>query len=213
MDSHLVPRVARSPQKRRIESLARQTNELGLQRLDDAYGEIGAARSPDEVRSSGVCGDLYAWLVAQRQPATVVEFGSAFGVSGMYFAAGLEKLGSGHLWSFEINPAWALIAERNIRVISDRLTVTVGYFEEHVDEIDAPIDIAFVDGIHTYDWVMQQFEILRPRMSTGAIMLFDDIDFKKPGCRMAEAWLELAGHQTVAASASVEGHVGMIEMH
>ena len=66
--------------------MARTTNSLGAQKLDDAYGEVGGVRLPDDVRSSADLGDLYAWLVQERRPTTVVEFGSAFGVSGMYFA-------------------------------------------------------------------------------------------------------------------------------
>ena len=50
--------------------------------------------------------------MAQRRPEIIVEFGSGFGVSGMYFAAGLEDNQSGHLYSFEINDEWADVAER-----------------------------------------------------------------------------------------------------
>ena len=75
----------------------------------------------------------------------------------VYFATGLEAAGSGHLYSFEINREWADIAERNIRSVSNRFTLTRGSFE---DVLTAPIDIAFVDAIHQYDFVMRQFEIL-----------------------------------------------------
>ena len=60
----------------------------------------------------------------------------------MYFTAGLEEAGSGHLYSFEINRAWADIAERNIRSVSNRFTLTHGAFEDYVTEVlTAPIDM------------------------------------------------------------------------
>src|SRR5688500_9288390 len=90
LGTHLNKRVPHAPRKQQIESAAEATNRLGPQRLAEEYGETGGARTPAVVRSSPYAGDLYAWLVQQRKPATVVEFGSAFGVSGMYFCAGLE---------------------------------------------------------------------------------------------------------------------------
>jgi predicted O-methyltransferase YrrM len=213
LGAHLRDTVPQAPKKEQIEVAAEATNRLGPQRLADEYGESGGERTPAVVRSSSRSGDLYAWLVEQRRPSTIVEFGAAFGVSGMYFAAGLEAIGSGHLYSFEINREWADIAERNIGSISPRFTLTRGAFEERVsDVIAAPIDIAFVDGIHQYDFVMRQFAVLEPRMSPGALLLFDDIDFKKPGSRMGEAWRELAGRSSVIAALEVDGRLGIIEL-
>jgi predicted O-methyltransferase YrrM len=213
LGTHLTGSVPEAPRKAHIEARAAATNRMGPQRLADEYGEPGGERSPGAVRSSSRCGDLYAWLVERRRPGTVVEFGAAFGVSGMYFAAGLEATGAGHLYSFEINNDWADIAERNIRSVSNRFTLTRAAFEERVaDVIAAPVDIAFVDAIHQYDFVMRQFDILEPRMSPGGIVLFDDIDFSKPGARMAEAWRHLAERPDVLAAVEVEGHLGVIEL-
>jgi Predicted O-methyltransferase len=213
LGSHLRQRVPQAPRKSQIEAVARTTNNLGVQKLDDAYGEVGGVRMPDDVRSSADLGDLYAWLVQQRRPATVVEFGSAFGVSGMYFASGLVAAGQGHLYSFEINREWADIAERNIRSICDCVTLTRGTFEDHVDAVvPGPIDLAFVDGIHTYEFVKAQFDTLRPRLSAGGLIAFDDIDFKRPGSRMREAWEEIAADPRVAGAVEVNGRVGLVEL-
>jgi predicted O-methyltransferase YrrM len=213
LGSHLRERVPRAPRKRHIEAVARTTNDLGAQTLDAAYGQAGAVRLPDEVRSSADLGDLYAWLVQKRRPATVVEFGSAFGVSGMYFAAGLVAAKHGHLYSFEINRDWADVAERNIRTIGDCLTLTRGSFEDHVHTVvPGEIDLAFVDGIHTYEFVRAQFDALRPRMSPGGVIAFDDIDFKRPGARMRDAWEEIAADPRVRAAVEVNARVGLAEL-
>jgi predicted O-methyltransferase YrrM len=212
LGSHLNEAVPTAPRKQDIERAARSTNALGPQPLHQAYNEQqGAARLPDAVRSASGLGDLYAWLVEQRRPHIVVEFGSAFGVSGMYFTTGMEAARCGHLYSFEINREWADTAERNIRSISNRVTLTRAAFEDSIDVIPGQIDIAFVDGIHTYQFVKDQYAILEPRLAPGGIVIFDDINFPKPGCGMWHIWEEIASGDSVAAAVEVDGHVGLIE--
>lgn len=179
---------------------------IGAQPLAPVYGLPEDRFSPDDVRSPSSQGDLYAYLVAERDPAVVVEFGSAFGVSGMYFGAALN---SGRLYSFEINPDWADIAERNISTITDRFSLIRGAFEDRVDDIPAPIDIALVDGIHDYDFVMRQWEILRPRMSPGGLVLFDDITYCDG---MRKAWREIRSDDAVADSLARWHRLGIVEL-
>ena len=148
----------------------------------------------------------------QRRPATIVEFGAAFGVSGMYFTAGLEAAGSGHLYSFEINREWADIAERNIRSVSNRFTLTRGAFEDCVaDVLTQPIDMAFVDAIHQYDFVMRQFDILKPRMSAGGVIC-STTSTSRSRCAYGRG---VAGHRQpadVVAAVEVDGRLGIIEV-
>ena len=214
MADHVRADPPPAPFKATIEALAKQADALGLQRLAPEYGEHDGRRTPKDVRSPAASGDLYAWLVIQRRPSIVVEIGSAFGVSGMYFAAGLQQLGHGHLHSFEINEEWATIAERNIRTISDRVTLTRGSFEDHVDRVvTGPINLALVDGIHNHAVVMRQFGLLRERAAPAALLLFDDIDFQRTAdARMREAWQEIAGHDSVIAAVEINGRLGMVEL-
>jgi predicted O-methyltransferase YrrM len=187
-----------APHKERIEAiLAANHEQLGPQSLAAEYDMPDAKFTPRDVSSPPFQGDLYAWLVMQRKPRTVVEFGSGFGVSGMYFGAGIEANGSGHLYSFEINESWAEVAERSIAQLTQRFTLTRGAFEDHVKDVPGPIDVAFVDGIHTYDFVMKQWEILKPLMSPGGLVLFDDITY---GQGMHEAWLEIGRSDAVVGA-------------
>ncbi|MGE2733515.1 class I SAM-dependent methyltransferase [Mycolicibacterium vaccae] len=200
-----------APRKSDIESIAAANHtELGPQSLAPEYDMPGVKFTPRDVSTPAEQGDCYSWLVMQRRPDIVVEFGSGFGVSGMYFATGLEANGSGHLYSFEINPDWAAVAEASISKISNRFTLTRGSFEEHVDIVPGKIDLAFVDGIHTYDFVMAQWEILRGRMSPGGLVLFDDISY---GQGMDKAWLEVARSPQVAGAVEFRRHgrLGLLE--
>lgn len=205
----LPRRFPSAPHKERIEGLAAANHErLGPQHLATEYELPDEKYTVRDVSSPPTQGDLYAWLVAQRRPETVIEFGSGFGVSGMYFTSALEDNQFGHLYSFEINDDWARVAERAIAEISNRFTLTRGAFEDHVDDIPGRIDLALVDGIHTYDFVMKQWQILQPRMSQGGLVLFDDISY---GQGMREAWLEIARSSSVAGAVEFQNRLGLIE--
>jgi predicted O-methyltransferase YrrM len=213
LGTHLVPDLPNAPSKRKIERLAHRTHRAGKQPLATAYGEPGGTRMPNEVRSASRLGDLFAWLVMQRRPGAVIEFGSAFGVSGMYFMAGLAATNNGHLYSFEINDQWADIAEANILALGERVVLTRGTFEEHVDRVvPGPIDLAFVDGIHSYEFVTRQFGILLPRMRPGGVLIFDDINFPREGARMHEAWQEIVADSAVIAAVEVNRQLGVVEI-
>jgi predicted O-methyltransferase YrrM len=194
-----------APRKAEIEAIARVTNEIGAQPIAPEY-DLPDKFSPEDVRSPSSQGDLYAYLVAQRDPPVIVEFGSAFGVSGMYFGTALKQ---GRLYSFEINPDWADIAERNIKTITDRYVLTRGAFEDHVDDIPGPIDIALVDGIHTYEFVMKEWEILKRRMSPGGVVLFDDITYD---AEMRKAWKEVRSDPVVGDSVALWHRLGIVEL-
>lgn len=207
--TNLRRRYPPAPQKDRIEAILAANHErLGRQPIAAEYDLPDAKFSPRDVSSPSFQGDLYAWLVTQRRPETIVEFGAGFGVSGMYFAAGLEENQFGHLYSYEINEDWAQVAERAIGEVSTRFTLTRGAFEDHIRDIPGRIDLAFVDGIHTYDFVMNQWRILQPLMAPGGLVLFDDISY---GQGMREAWLEIAGSPLVAGAAEFRNRLGLLE--
>lgn len=197
---------AASPWSERIEELARQTNARGEQPLWEGYAgnnRGGATRSSDEVRTAAAMGELYTFLVRQRRPEVVVEFGTAFGVSGMYFLAGLEANGRGRLLTFEPNAVWAGFADANLGQISRRYELTVGTFEEHVGRVlppDRPIDMAFIDAIHTREFVLPQLELVLRHAAPGALVILDDIDFSD---NMRACWSEVAQDSRFRASVAL----------
>ena len=158
-----------------IETAAAATERLGKQPLWSGYAglrdqphatDANAQRSSEEVRTGTSVGLFYAWLVRERRPATIVEFGTAFGISGMYWLAALEANAQGHLYTFEPNTTWADIARRNLASIGTRFTLTQGTFEGNVGVLDgaaARIDLAFIDAIHTSAFVLPQMELVLAR--------------------------------------------------
>lgn len=142
------------PVHHKVEERAGKTHRSGDRPLWEGYQSVkgyprsGDTRKPDQVRSDAVIGRFYSWLAARRQEDVIVEFGTAFGVSGMYWLTGMS---TGHLYTFEPNTDWAASAGENLRTISDRFTLTVDTFETVGPTLLAPrsVGIAFVDAIHT----------------------------------------------------------------
>ena len=126
----------------RIEDRARTTNGAGDRPLWSGYSEVAdyphstqGSRTSDQVRTDESMGRFYSWLASQRQSDVIVEFGTAFGVSGMYWLAGLNN---GHLYTFEPNRNWAALAEENLRAISSNFTLSMDTFEEAGPKALAP---------------------------------------------------------------------------
>jgi len=199
----------------KIERIAQQTNDLGPQQLWEGYASNntgGPTRMPDWVRTADVMGDFYTLLVKRRKPKVIVEFGTAFGVSGMYFLAGLNDTQSGELFTFEPNSIWAECAKNNLSQISDRFVLTVGTFEENIDKClpnNKTIDIAFIDAIHTKEFVAPQLDIVISRSSKNALIILDDINFSQD---MREYWDELSTDNRFSASLALGNRVGILEL-
>ena len=200
----------------RIERLARQTNQLGPQPLWAGYAShniAGPMRLPDVVRTAAAMGNVYAGLVRQLQPRIIVEFGTAFGVSGMYFLAGLEANRQGRLLTFEPNEVWRRLAVRNLAQISDRFTSIAGTFEDSIDTVlgaGERIDLAFIDAIHTSKFVLPQLERVIARSSDRAIIILDDINFSSD---MKACWTRVSRDARFVSSATLDERVGILELN
>ncbi len=202
----------------RIEKLAADTNNLGPQPLWEGYkkgdptNNRGITRKANDVRTGGIMGDLYSELIIKKKPSLVVEFGTAFGVSGMFFLAGLETNQQGEMFTYDPNDVWAEIARKNLSQISNRFKLTIGTFEENIDKHLQPgqkIDLAFIDAIHTSEFVFPQLEIVVARCSPKAIIILDDINFSDD---MQDCWKKVAADPRFSASAALGERVGIVEL-
>ena len=199
----------------KIESLALETDRVGPQPLWSGYGSNnlrGPTRIPREVRTTRLMGNFYTNLVKKRTPQIVVEFGTAFGVSGMYFLAGLEANREGVLLTFEPNDIWAELAKKNLTQISSRFNLTMGTFEENIERClgtDETIDIAFIDAIHTREFVIPQLNIVVERSSPKALIILDDINFSQS---MKDCWAEVSTDRRFSASMVLGNRVGLLEL-
>jgi predicted O-methyltransferase YrrM len=203
------------PMHRRVEDRARTTNRAGNRPLWSGYGNVAnypqstrGSRTSDQVRTDKSMGRFFSWLARQRHSDVVVEFGTAFGVSGMYWLAGLEN---GHLYTFEPNRDWATFAEENLRAISTNFTLSMSTFEDEGPKTleSSSVDIALIDAIYTSEFVDRQYAVLKPLMKPGGLILFDDIDFSAD---MADCWRRISEEPSLVASAKIGARVGIVEM-
>jgi predicted O-methyltransferase YrrM len=141
----------------------------------------------------------------------IVEFGTAFGVSGMYWLSGLETNGSGHLFTYDPNENWLTVARDNLSAVSSKFTSTLGTFEENVDRTlgERRVDVAFIDAIHTPEFVRPQFELVAERLTPGGVVIVDDIHFSP---EMASLWTQLARDSRVLASCALSGRAGLLQL-
>lgn len=130
----------------------------------------------------------------------------------MYFLAGLSENDAGRLLGFEPNAEWAEIARRNLRAVSDRFELTVGTFEDTIDDVlpaSERIDLAFIDAIHTPEFVVPQLEMVLERSRSGTVVLLDDVNFSP---EMQACWQSIASDRRFAASGTLGGRVGIVEV-
>jgi predicted O-methyltransferase YrrM len=205
-----------------IEAIAAEIAKVGAQPLwsgyeavyrkrgDMPFANAALMRQPHQVRSQPEMGSLFAWTAEQRRPDLIVEFGTAFGVSALYWSAGLDTAGCGHLLTFEPNAVWHGIAASHLRGFSTRVTPVLGTFEDEIDNArgSRTIDIAFVDGIHSSDFVDPQVEALIARLSPNGLIFLDDIAFSPD---MAGCWQRWAVDERVHASVAIRKRVGILE--
>ena len=217
-DPDAAPAAEATARFRAIESRIADTARLGRLPLWDGYQEVrdyprpvapGASRSVKEVRSDAAICQFYSWLVARKRPGVILEFGAAFGVSGMYWLAGLETVGAGVLYSFEPNTDWCEIARANMTSVSARFQLTAGTFEDNTALVPPRVELALIDAIHTGDFVRAQFALVAQLCSPGALVVFDDINFSPD---MRACWAAIKAGPGITAAWELGNRAGMVEL-
>lgn len=133
-----------------------------------------------------------AWLlhglVRSMKPRFCVEIGSAHGWSTCLIALALVENGNGELWAFDphIENTWSdghpqttlSSLTRNLKKVgvSHRVHIVRSTTTDGADQLPAQIDLAFIDGDHSYEGVRSDWELIMPRMSEwGVIVLHDSL--------------------------------------
>ena len=215
-------RISDTGQYSSFEKIAAGINSRGTQPLWDGYraayekdstvpwANASMQRLPDQVRTQPQMGRLFAKIAANIKPDLIVEIGTAFGVSAMYWASGLQASGRGRLVTFDPNPTWHGIAAEHLAGFGPTVETVLGTFEENIDArlMGQKISIAFVDAIHTDSFVSAQIEMLLLRAAPNAIIVLDDITFSDD---MRACWKKWAGDARILSSVSVDDRVGILE--
>ena len=118
---------------------------------------------------------LYALTRAAR-PATVVEFGTSFGISAAHLAAAVKDNGSGHVFTTELSPVKVAAAQANLQDagLAEVVTVLPGDALETLSAVQGPVGLVFLDGWK--DLCLPVLRLLEPRLAPGALVVADDVD-------------------------------------
>lgn len=116
----------------------------------------------------------------------VVEIGTSTGESGIWFALALRTTG-GHLYTHEIDPGRAKVAESNFKKagVDKFITVILGDAHETVKQHKEPIDVLFLDADKEgyIDYLNKLMPLLRP----GGLIIAHNMNTRQADPKYVEA--------------------------
>lgn len=135
---------------------------------------------------SGKYGRLLYRIVEEFKPKTILEIGTALGMSTLYLAKANEKA---VVYTLEGAESLADVARENFdKMKVQNVKLIPGLFETTLpgilDEINGP-DLVFFDGNHTKNATLDYFYQCLERVGDQTIFIFDDIHWSGG---MEEAW-------------------------
>jgi predicted O-methyltransferase YrrM len=124
-------------------------------------------------------------VACEARARSAIELGACAGLSGYYLGAAptMERL-----ITIEGSAALAEVARNTLAPLGGRAQVIAALFNDALDDLlpgCAPIDLAYIDGHHEKIATLTYFERLKPVLSDGAILLFDDISWSQD---MRDGW-------------------------
>jgi len=175
-----------------------EVNDLGT---GSAGSNHSARRRVNQIAKSSLAPQRYARLFQRladyNRGKFIVELGTSFGITAMYFA----NVSGASVYTFEGAPAIASLARRNFKFGDiQNIELIVGDLAETLPRFLSPstrVDVALIDANHRYDPTIRYFQWLLQAFHPGSYLIMDDIH----RCREMElAWSEIKKHERVMAS-------------
>ena len=150
---------------------------------------------------------LFLQLCAEAVDARrVLELGACVGISGAYLAAAAS---APRVVTIEASPELAPVARETIAHFAGDAAVLQGMFDDRLpDALEAPIDLAYIDGHHDGAATLRYVKAIVPHLAPEALIVLDDIRLYD---EMAAAWRTLCAMPGVAAAIDV-GRFGLLMM-
>ncbi|MEV0381312.1 class I SAM-dependent methyltransferase [Nonomuraea sp. NPDC050643] len=119
-------------------------------------------------------GKLLYGLVRTTRPATVVEFGTSFGISTLYLAAAVRDNGRGHVYTTELSKDKIAAARHTFAEtgLDDVITVLEGDARDTLAGLGA--DFVLLDGWK--ELCLPVLRLLEPRLAPGTTVVADDVN-------------------------------------
>lgn len=174
------------------------TNTLADPRVEQALTRMfdAAARDADQVVEDGATtaqeladalsaiympisadgGKLLYNLVRAARPATVVEFGTSYGISTLYLAAAVHDNGAGRVVTTEMSKDKITAARRTFAEtgLDNLITVLEGDARDTLAGLADPPEFVLLDGWK--ELCLPVLRLLEPRLAPGTLVVADDVD-------------------------------------
>lgn len=161
------------------------------QRIRSMIDELDELRNSreDHWQIPRVEGELLFQLALATRARTVLELGTSYGFSGLFWAAALQRNG-GTLHTIDISEKKYASARETFRRAGLENTVTnhLGDVLEVVPRIDGPIDIAFIDATEKQS-SRRYFELVWPKVRVGGSVLIDNTTTHKQELSDYMSWV------------------------
>jgi predicted O-methyltransferase YrrM len=128
----------------------------------------------DSMQISRDQGELQCALGLAHQVKTVVEIGTSYGFSGMWWLAALSKF-DGHLHTFDISEKKYTNSRQAFEAagVGDRVTSYLGDAIDLLPQVTGEIDIVFIDA--DKDRSQTYFDMLWSQVRVGGAVLTDNV--------------------------------------
>lgn len=171
-----------------------------LEKKDLGTGKsVGRERVQYVAKTSSVrprYGHILHQIVRYFNPRVVLELGTCLGISTRYL---LNSFQGSHFYSIEGSPERHAVAQTHLKDKNrGNIFLIQDSFENALPDILAghsSIDLAFIDGNHTFQSTGQYFSVLLPYLNANSILVFDDIHWSEG---MLNAWKEICQNLQVS---------------
>ena len=183
--------------KHSFPSISKLRRKLKRDRTEIQITDFGAGslvcksktRSVCEMHSSAAVsekqGEFLYRLVRYFKPKTILELGTHIGLSSAYMALASET----ELVTLEGCPSTAQVALQNYKELDvENVKLEVGNFLDSLPEAlekMRAIDMAYIDGNHSYEGTMWNYEQISLHTEEHSVLIFDDINWSP---EMKKAW-------------------------
>lgn len=146
-------------------------------------------------------------LVSDLKPQTILELGTAFGISTLYLASAAPD---SRIITIEGCIDSAHVAQENFEKTGMKnISVLMGSFEEKLplafQEMPSP-DLIFIDGNHKKEATLNYFQEFLQHIHSESVLIFDDIHWSSG---MESAWKVIKAHPRVKVTFDLF-HLGIV---